>query len=141
MDTSWPLSFFKNKISIQRSQYDVLKWVLSEIQCNFNNVHVTLVLSFNPQVESLLIHLSHELHDTTKSLRKPQVVTIIIEWMIFCGIRFVNCFIFRWCQWLTLSIHVIRLVTIFNSKLCCDELIMCLISTHCNRKLSGNNCL
>ena len=44
---------------------------------------MTLVWSFNPQVESLLIHLSHEIHDTTKSLRKPQVVTIIIEWMIF----------------------------------------------------------
>ena len=29
---------------------------------------MTLVLSFNPQVESLVIHLSHELHDTTKSL-------------------------------------------------------------------------
>ena len=44
---------------------------------------MTLVWSFNPQVESLLIHLSHELHDTNKSLKKTQVVTIIIEWMIF----------------------------------------------------------
>ena len=44
---------------------------------------MTLVLSFNPQVESLLTHLSHELHDTTKYLEKPKVITIFIEWMIF----------------------------------------------------------
>jgi hypothetical protein len=47
-----------------------------------NSVYMTLIWSFNPQLESLDIHLSHELHDTTRSLRKPQVVTIIIEWMI-----------------------------------------------------------
>ena len=44
---------------------------------------MTLVWSFNPQVESLLIHLSHELHDTAKSLENLKFITIIIEWMIF----------------------------------------------------------
>jgi hypothetical protein len=29
---------------------------------------MTLVWSFNPQVEALLIHLSHELHEIDKSL-------------------------------------------------------------------------
>ena len=58
----------ETKISIQRSQDDVLERVLPEIQCDLNIVCMTWVWTFNPQVESLLIHLSHELHDTTKSL-------------------------------------------------------------------------
>jgi hypothetical protein len=31
---------------------------------------MTLVLSFDPQVESLVIHISHELHDTTNYLER-----------------------------------------------------------------------
>ena len=56
--------------SIQRSQDDVLERVLSEIQYGLNSVYMTLVWSFNPQVQALLIHLSHELHDTNKFLKK-----------------------------------------------------------------------
>ena len=39
-----------------------------EIQYNMSSVHKGLVLNFNLQVESIVIHLSHELHDITKSL-------------------------------------------------------------------------
>ena len=60
--------FLETKISIQRSQDDVLERVLSEIQYDLNSVYRTLVWSFNPQVQALLIHLSHELHDTNKFL-------------------------------------------------------------------------
>ena len=58
----------ETQISIQRSQDDVLERILSAIQYDLNSVYMTLVWSFNPQVEALLIHLSHELHDTNKSL-------------------------------------------------------------------------
>ena len=58
----------ETQISIQRSQDDVLERILSTIQYDLNNVYRTLVWSFNPQVEALLIHLSYELHDTNKSL-------------------------------------------------------------------------
>ena len=58
----------ETKISIQRIQDDVLERVLSEIQYDSNIVYMTMVWSFKPQVEALLIHLSHELHDTNKSL-------------------------------------------------------------------------
>ena len=40
----------------------------SKIQCDMSNVHMTLVLSFNLQSESLVIHLSHELNDITEFL-------------------------------------------------------------------------
>ena len=39
-----------------------------KIQCNLSSVHMTLVLNFNLQVYSILIHLSHEIHDITESL-------------------------------------------------------------------------
>ena len=58
----------ETQISIQRNQDDVLERILSAIQYDLNSVYMTLVWSFNPQVEALLIHLSHELHDTNKSL-------------------------------------------------------------------------
>jgi hypothetical protein len=58
----------ETKISIQRSQDDVLERILSEIQYDLNSVYRTLVGSCSPQDEELLIHLSHELHDTNKSL-------------------------------------------------------------------------
>ena len=41
---------------------------LSEIQCNLSSIYVALVLSFNIQSESLVIHLSHELNDITEFL-------------------------------------------------------------------------
>ena len=37
---------------------------------------MTLVLSFNLQVDSILIHLSHELHDITDSLANFKVVRV-----------------------------------------------------------------
>ena len=40
---------------------------LSEIQCNLSSIYMALVLSFNLQSESLVIHLSHKIHDITKS--------------------------------------------------------------------------
>ena len=39
---------------------------------------MTLVWSFNPQVESLLIHLSHEIHDTTMSLENLKLWMILV---------------------------------------------------------------
>ena len=44
-----------------------------EIQCNLSSVHKILVLNFNLQVDSLLIHLSHELHDVTESLSNSKL--------------------------------------------------------------------
>ena len=58
----------ETQISIQRSQDDVLERILPAIQYDLNSVYMTLVWSFNPQVEALLIHLSHELHEKNKSL-------------------------------------------------------------------------
>ena len=42
-----------------------------------------LVLSFNPQVESLLIHLSHELHDTIKSLENLNLQQLSLNGFFF----------------------------------------------------------
>jgi hypothetical protein len=39
-----------------------------KIQCYLSSVHMTLALNFNLQVDSILIHLSHELHYITDYL-------------------------------------------------------------------------
>ena len=46
----------------------ITKLFISKIQRNLSSVYMALVLSFNLQSESLVIHISHYIHDITECL-------------------------------------------------------------------------
>ena len=101
-----------------------------EIQCNLSSVHKGWALNFNLQVESILIHIYHELHDITEFFSKFQVVSFFSEWMIFMASCLFSFPISLWCRWLTLFIHVIQLFATFLFKVTLWRIDHVILSLH-----------